>query len=656
MRLAAVSMQEHPDPEAFVEQFAGDDHAVVSYLLEEVLDALPADIRDLLLRTSVVDRVNAELAAELAGGRTGQGFAELVRRNAFFTPLGHGWYRCHPMIREALGLVLRHESPAEVPELHRRAAAWFDRAGHLTEAVRQAVQAGDWRYATRLVVDRVAIGRVLGLRPADPFTDLFDRMPDDLAFAAEPEPAVVAAAVKAAQGDDRACAAALQHADRLLHDTDDARVRTARLCADLVHLARPTDGAGPGGRADGVPEPLPALRERVLRDRPEAHALLLSARATTALREGRLPEAARLFDAAADAAVRAGGDFQCRFCLGHLALVEALQGRFGHAAELAGRAARLPEVSASPPGRRITAAHLACAWVHLEHCEFTAAREELDKAGQALREHPDPLMSVLRRLVDARLENARGRPERALEAVGEIGDIAAPRMPWAERRLRLVAAEAHTALGAPDEAILLAEQAGGIRAAGAAVALARAEMSRGRPAAAADMTRHALAEPASMPIDLQVEAWLLHAYLCYAGQEPAQGRRSLDRALRLAEREQVRLPFALSRRWLHPVLRRDPELARPYTRLLAPLCMGDVTGSAVPGGRAETAVVERLSPRETDVLTCLARMMTTEEIAAELCLSPNTVKTHLQSIYRKLGVTRRVEAVRRARSLSILKD
>lgn len=75
----------------------------------------------------------------------------------------------------------------------------------------------------------------------------------------------------------------------------------------------------------------------------------------------------------------------------------------------------------------------------------------------------------------------------------------------------------------------------------------------------------------------------------------------------------------------------------------------DAEGSAVPGGQAE-----RLSPREADVLTHLAQMMSTEEIAAELCLSPNTVKTHLQSIYRKLGVARRAEEVRRAWILSIL--
>jgi LuxR family maltose regulon positive regulatory protein len=647
VRLAAMSMQAHPDPEAFVEQFAGDDHAVVGYLMEEVLDAQPPGVRRLLLATSVVDRVNAELAAELAGGGAGRDFAALVRHNAFVMPLGHGWYRCQTMIREALLLVLRHESPAEVPELHRRAAAWFDRTDHLAEAVQQAVRAGDWRRASRMVVDRLAIGRVLGLRPADPLTGLFGDMPGDLAFAGpEPEPAVVAAAVETARGDERACAAALQHADRLMERMPGARAHTARLCAGLVRLARqrPAETAGTGG--------VPRLPERVLRDRPELHALLLSTHAAAALWTGRLPEAARLLDTAVAAATRAGGDFQRRSCLGHLALVEALRGRFTHAAELTGHAARLPEVSTSPAGRRVAVAHLACAWVRLEHYELKAARAELNKAGQALREHPDPLMSMVRRLVGARVELARGRPERALEVLGVIGGTTG-RVPWLERRLRLTAAEAHLALGAADAALVAAEQAGGTGTTGSAVALARAEMCRGRPSVAADLMRHALVEPVSVPVDVQVEAWLFNAYLSYAGEDSAKGRRSLDRALRLAEREQIRLPFALSGQWLHPVLRRDPELVRPHHGLLEPLHLGDPPSTEGADG-TQGAVVERLSPRESDVLRGLARMMTTEEIAADLCLSVNTVKTHLKSVYRKLGVTRRAEAVRRARHLSIL--
>ncbi|GAA3961808.1 LuxR family transcriptional regulator [Actinomadura viridis] len=653
VRLAAMSMELQPDPESFVERFAGDDHAVVGYLVEEVLDAQPAGVRRLLLATSVTDRVNAELATELTGDEIGRGFAELVRRNAFVMPLGHGWYRQQTMIREALRLVLDHEAPGEADALCLRAARWFERAGHLPEAVRQAARAGDWEYAARMVVDRLAIGGVLGLRPADPLAELFGAMPAGLAFAAaEPEPAIVAAAVGVARGDDRACATALQHAGRLLERAP-GRVQ-ARLCAAFVRLARhrPTGPAGTGAPHGEVPVLLPRFPERLLDDRPELRALVLSARAAAALRAGRSQEAARLFGTAAAAATQAGGDFQRRHCLGHLALIEALHGRFAHAAELAARAEQLPEVSVSPAGRRVPAAHLASAWVRLERYEAKAAADELDRAGRALDACPDPLMAAVRRLIGARLEIARERPDQALRTLGTIGG-SAPRAPWIERRLRLVAAEAHAARGAAGPARVAAEQAGGAATPRSAVALARAEVCGGDPAAAAGALRHALTESANVPADVRIEAWLLHARLAYSAEDASGGRRFLDRALRLAERERIRLPFALCGEWLPQVLRHDPDLARPYRSLLGPLRPGDRAEPSRPDGAVP---VERLSPRESDVLQRLAGMMSTEEIAADLCLSVNTIKTHLKNIYRKLGVTRRTEAVRRARSLSLLRD
>ncbi|MFB4300881.1 LuxR C-terminal-related transcriptional regulator [Actinomadura sp. NTSP31] len=659
VRLAAMSMEAHPDPEAFVEQFAGDDQAVVGYLLEEVLDAQPPAVRRLLLATSVVDGVNAELAAELAGPGAAVAFAAMTERNSFVEPLGHGWYRYHAMFREALRLVLRHETPGEEAVLNRRAASWFDRAGRLTEAVQQAACAGDWRYAAWLVVDRLAVGRVLGFRVADPLAEVFRDMPGEPAFSgSEPEPAIVAAAVAVSRGDERACAVALQHAERLLGRLPIGQAPAARLCASAVRFARDRSldsiaAEGPAVEARGRPLRFP---ERLLGENPGLRSLLTSVQAAAVLRDGRLDEAAGLFEVAVEAATQAGGDFQRRSSLGYLALVEVLLGRVTRAAELTGRAARLPEVSTSPPGRRSAAAHLASAAVELERCEPAAACEELGKAESALLDCPDAFLSVVHRLFAARAEVARGRPARALEVLGVIGREPR-RVPWLDRRLRLVAVQAHAARGAVDEARAAAVLAGGAGMPGSAVALARAEMCGGEHGAAADLVRQVLAGPPAVPADVRVEAWLLDACLAYGGQESPRGRRSLDRAFRLADREQIRLPFALAREWLGPVLRHDPELGRPYQRLLGPLGMG-VRAPRSPGGpeREKTAAVESLSPRELDVLLRLARMLTTEEIAADLCLSINTVKTHLKSIYRKLGVTRRGEAVRRARTLALLRD
>ena len=119
--------------------------------------------------------------------------------------------------------------------------------------------------------------------------------------------------------------------------------------------------------------------------------------------------------------------------------------------------------------------------------------------------------------------------------------------------------------------------------------------------------------------------------------------------------EQVRLPFVMERGWLRPVLRRDPELAAPYRRLLEPDLVGSglfEAGSAA--GQAAPVIVEPLSDREREVLAHVSAMESTAEIASEMYISVNTVKTHLKSIYRKLAVGHRGEAVRRAKQLGLL--
>jgi DNA-binding CsgD family transcriptional regulator len=136
---------------------------------------------------------------------------------------------------------------------------------------------------------------------------------------------------------------------------------------------------------------------------------------------------------------------------------------------------------------------------------------------------------------------------------------------------------------------------------------------------------------------------------------PSQGRRSLATALRLAEREQLRLPFALERSWIGPALRRDPDLACAHRGLLAPALGRDqLPGPQGAPERAAILVIEPLTARERDVLRHVARMLSTAEIASEMYISTNTVKTHLKNIYRKLAATSRSQAVRRARQLELI--
>jgi LuxR family transcriptional regulator, maltose regulon positive regulatory protein len=662
LRLAAMSMEGHPDPETFAVQFAGDDRAVVGYLIEEVIHAQSPGMRHLLLTTSVAERFDAELAGELAGEDAARCFPAMMEQNAFVVPLGRGWYRYHHMFSDALQLILRHETPGAPPSLHRRAAAWFSRKDLLAEAVRHAARAADWRYASWLIVDHLAVGVVAGLGTGRPFAELAEVIPEAaMAAAAEPEPALVVAAAALARGDDDTCAGGLRRAEQLLEGLPSDHAIPARLAAGVLRLARPSPQhlKGLQNTLAAMDTLLAGLPGKPLDEHPELAALVQYARGMVKLWRGELTGAAAALRSALGPAAEAGSDFQRRQCLGGLALAEALLGRFRQAADLATKAAQLSEVSASPSGRRVAVAHLASAWVAVERYRLDEARLELRKARLAIRQTPNALMSALWCLVTSRAELAMGAPEHAIEALHQARlDAGGPS--WLDRRLAVAEAEAHADAHAPVAAAAAAQRAGGAESADSLVALARARLCAGDRAAAAGLLRPALSESMAAPSDVRVEAWLLDAGMAYHAGDHSRGRRSLDRALRLGEREQLVLPFAMARTWLYAVLRRDVELLRTHRRLLEPLAMG-TSDRLTPvgavegiGAKGDVIIYGRLSARELDVLRHLSDMLTTEEIAMEMYVSVNTVKTHLKSIYRKLAVTRRGEAVRRAHHLELL--
>src|SRR5580698_7983203 len=156
LRLAAISLAHSDDPEGFVAEFSGSDRTVAEYLLAEMLDRQPPDVQDLLLRTSLLDRVNGELA-DLLADRPGseQTLLDLEDANAFVGSLdpGRTWFRYHHLFADLLRLELRRTLPAEMPALHRRAAGWFAQHGRVAEAIRHTQAAGDWPEAAQLLAD-----------------------------------------------------------------------------------------------------------------------------------------------------------------------------------------------------------------------------------------------------------------------------------------------------------------------------------------------------------------------------------------------------------------------------------------------------------------------------------------------------------------------
>jgi LuxR family maltose regulon positive regulatory protein len=142
------------DIPAFIENFTGDDRFVVDYLAEEVLERQPEAIRDFLLHTSILNRLTGSLCDALAGGRDGKATLErLDRANLFLVPLDdhRTWYRYHHLFGDVLHARLLDEQPDIVPELHRRASAWYESHGDRPDAIAHALQGADFERAAELI-------------------------------------------------------------------------------------------------------------------------------------------------------------------------------------------------------------------------------------------------------------------------------------------------------------------------------------------------------------------------------------------------------------------------------------------------------------------------------------------------------------------------
>jgi LuxR family maltose regulon positive regulatory protein len=666
LRLAAISMATHPDPAQFVKHVAAEDSAVAGYLVEEVLNTLPAAMRSFLLRTSILDQVNGDLASELARAEPATDLPALAHANALIQPLGGGWYRYHPLLADVLRLKLRRESPGLERDLHQRAARWLRKNRTPAEAARQAVAGGDWQLAARIAVDDLVIDQLLEPPGVQPLAEVLQRIPQDHTWS-QPQPLLVTAALRLASTADDSARASLAVADQMLDQIPPDQEIPSRLAWAVIRLGlarRQGDRHAAEAAVADATTLVAKIPDDQLALRPDLGAQVTAARGTLELWAGDFDQAAVTLSAAAAAAQNTG---QRADCLGHLALLEALRGRLSRAAELAAAPAGAGrDHQAGAAESSSCAATVALAYVHVERNELPAARRCLRRADEILQLSPDKLIGAVACLVAARgfLAQRRSGPVAALVDRARHGWSPAP---WLEQRLLLAQSQAHLAQGNFASAAEAARQAGADSSPGAAAALARAWLASGNVQGARRALAGGSAAGDRVPDHVRLQAWLADARLSHEVGDRRNADRLLERALRLAAGEQVRLPFLMEGSWIRDGLGENPGLARAYRQLLnqGPSSRGGPARSragaaARPPARLATApqvmplVVENLSNREREVLQHASELLGTAEIAAEMFVSVNTVKSHLKSIFRKLGAGSRNEAVRRARQLQLL--
>jgi LuxR family maltose regulon positive regulatory protein len=623
LRLAALALTGHPDPERFAAEFCGSERTVAEYMLAEVLDRQSEEVRRLLSRTCVLERVSGPLADLLTGGSGGARILqELEQAGAFVVALDarRSWFRYHRLFADLLQSELRDTEPAELAALHGTAAGWFAEHGFGVEAVRHAQAAQDWERAGRLLTDYWLDVTLAG--QAATVHQLVTAFPADTVTGNAELTAVAAAAElmrgSLEEGARYLAVAAAGEASVPAERREHFRVTLAVL---RLYLARQR------GDLRAVAEQVEQLQ---LADAPDVaqlrlgeqlRALALISLGIAELWSFRICEAEGHLERGIALARRIGRPLLEINGLAHWGLVASFRSsalavqRGLQAIELAQRNGWGGEPSAAIAYPMLAASLI---W----QGKLDEAERWLMEGEYALRSEVEPATGMLFHLVRGFLEIARGRAEVALAALRAVERLApGSHQVWLIAAL-LLEASARDALGERE-------------AAGRA-------LERGLD----------LAEPDGLlfPFLLHPASDLLERHARQRTAHPALLRKIISV---LAGRTAATPAAIPPQRTLAAIPLRQTPTAIPLEQTPAARILAGQAPAAPAAGPPER-LPEPLSQAETRILRFLQTSLSAPEIARELYVSVNTVRTHMRHLYDKLGAHRRLEALDRARALGLL--
>jgi LuxR family transcriptional regulator, maltose regulon positive regulatory protein len=657
LRLATGPLKRGVPVERLVTSLAHDDGSVAQYLFAEVLENQTAPVRHDLLRCSVTAELWPDLLDRLCGHRgVRHVLAGLARTNSFVeqSPGAPGGFLIHPLFREMLMAQLEIERPGEFARLHSVCAEWYVEAGRPQIAVGHAVAAEDWALVSRILVDHLLVCHLLA-HGTDAVLGGVRALPPDAPGA---ESAVIRAVAAVAAGGDVAAA------DLVLARTveDDTRRPQLRLSATIAELAAgDVDPAVSVDRVDAAAALAARLPDQGGAARLECAAVLSDLRASALLRsdasDAQLLTALR---AAATAAHLSASGRLRRRAVANSALLEALEGNLTRAAQLAEEAEALTSLGQEELADELRepASATALAWVHLRRYALVEAREWLgramarqkarDTAGDTARRQAGLDVSPVTAVLQA--QQFRIRHEYDLAEVALRRHLDGPRPPrWAADHVVAEAVLLAVARGRAEAGVALLRDGGGDEPWGRRL-LAVVDLVTGSGHGDRDVRDETIDSPAGA-----VEGAVLRACRLFEDGRVQSAADELAAALELARPELLRWPFI-------DVPPQGRRLLRTHPRLQAAGAWVNPSSGAQPRSRRGTEaapergpdIVQELSSREMEVLRYLAEMLSTAEIAATMFISVNTVRTHIRSILRKLSVSRRNQAVRRARDRGLL--
>ena len=672
LQLAALSLRGRDDAAAFIEGFAGDDRYVVDYLVEEVVQRQPEDVRRFLLETSILDRLSGPLCDAVTGQPGGRARLEaLDRANLFLVALDdrRQWYRYHHLFADVLRARLLDEHPDQVPDLHRRASAWHEHDGDTTVAIEHALAGGDTDRAAGLVES--VIPALTKERREAQLRRWMEALPEEV-YAHRPVLANGYVGALMSTGEIRGVEPRLRIAERWVEEAGTAPAGTLPegLLVALPDQFRKLPGwikihrAGLALMVGDVSATVDRAREAIVVLDPDddlGHGAATALMGLASWRQGDVAAAEAAYAETIRRFERIGYVADVLGCAVTMAELQTTMGRLRAAESTFRDGLDLVERETTGPVRGTPDMHVGLSMVHDERGDLAAAREHLRLAHElgdhlGLPKHPHRW-----RIAEARIREADGDVTGALALLDEAelvydGDFSPDVQPVAARRARVWVRQGRAdlaldwarrrGLSSSDDVSYLKEFEN--------LTLARALLADPEPRRSPATTYLGRLLADAEAGDRTGSVLEILVLLSLAHQRDGDhdvALASLARALSLAEPEGYVRTFVDEGAPMQTLLRAASKrgIEGAYAERLLRAGGAARAQPATTGG-----LVEPLSDRERDVLRMLGSELTGPEIARELVVSLNTVRTHTRNIYAKLGVTSRRAAVRRAGELGLL--
>jgi LuxR family maltose regulon positive regulatory protein len=669
------SMQGHPDTSRFIQSFTGSHRFVLDYLVEEVLGRQPEHIRSFLLQTSILDSLSGPLCDAVTGQEDGRGILETLERgNLFIVPLDdqRQWYRYHHLLTEVLFAHAQEEQPGQIPLLHKRASAWYEQNNLPAEAIRHALAARDFERAAGLIEKSYPAMDNSFQHTA--WLGWVRKLPDEV-VRVRPVLSVDYARALMDSGEYEASKFWLQEAEQRLEGSAEGMVVVdeAQFCTlpGMIALAR-SSLAQFQGDIEGVVK----YAELALELSPEedhiSHAMAAVTLGTAYWDRGDLDGAQRALSVWIDYCQRVGNIVFAVATGAYLAEIFVAQGRLRDAERTYKQSIQL--VSTHDQVRHVSSnLYLGLGLLCHEQGDQQSAAQHLRKSGElgeqtALNDWP-----YRWRLANARLKEAEGDLETALNLLDEAKGLYVRTTVPDFHPIDALKARVYLRQGRLSEALTWARERGlsvdddlSYLGEFEHITLVRLLIAQHQndPLAGSIHQAFALLErllqaaEAGGRMGSVIEILVLQALALQTQGNISQALASVQRALALAEPEGYVRIFVDEGEPMRSLIEKLPrgqnKIFPGYMdKLLAafPQSLEAMPQSKIANQKSK--IVDPLSERELEVLRLLRTELSGPEIARELIVSLNTLRTHTKNIFNKLGVNNRRAAVRRAEELNL---